>query len=105
MIKKKYIVAGNYEQYRTFLHKHRDDINVIYLYVDNIKTLTGLPNIEGYYVGTYYNRPDILDIRNMIKISKLDKTVYPVNNEYTVEHITALDNNHVIAYKYHMIVD
>jgi hypothetical protein len=41
----------------------------------------------------------------MIKISKLDKTVYPVNNEYTVEHITALDNNHVIAYKYHMIVD
>jgi hypothetical protein len=105
MIKKKYIVAGNYDEYREFLHKHRDDINVIYLYVDNIKTLTGLPNIEGYYVGTYYNRPDILDIRNMIKISKLDKTVYPVNNEYTVEHITALDNNHVIAYKYHMIVD
>ena len=102
MIKKKYIVAGNYDEYREFLHKHRDDINVIYLYVDNIKTLTGLRNIEGYYVGTYYNRPDILDIRNMIKISK---NTYPIDNEYTVEHITALDNNHVIAYKYHMIVD
>ena len=38
----------------------------------------------------------------MIKMSKI---VYPITDEYTVEHISKLDNSHVIAYKYHLIVD
>jgi len=93
MIKMKFIVAGNYNEYNEFMHKHRDDINVVYQYVDNPRTLLGLKNIEGFYIGTYYTRHDIGAIKDMIKTSK---TVYPVNNEYTVEHVTALDNSHVI---------
>ena len=102
MIKMKYIVSGTYDEYNEFMHKHRDDINVVYQYVDSPKTLKGLQNIEGFYIGTYYTRHDIGAIKDTIAMSK---TVYQVNNEYTVEHVTALDNNHVIAYKYHMIVD
>ena len=102
MIKKKFVVSGNYEEYRTFLHKHKDDINVVYQYVDSPRDLNGMLNIEGFYIGTYYKRHDIGEIKDMIKMSK---TVYPANNEYTVEHITKLDNNHVIDYKYHLIVD
>jgi hypothetical protein len=100
MIKKKFVVSGNYEEYRTFLHKHKDDINVVYQYVDSPRDLNGMLNIEGFYIGTYYKRHDIGEIKAMIKMSKSIK-----QNEYTVEHITALDNNHVIAYKYHLIVD
>jgi len=98
----KFIVAGNYNEFNVFMHKHRDDINVVYQYVDSPKTLTGLKNIEGFFVGTYYKRHDIGAIKDMIKMSK---TVYPITDEYTVEHISTLDNNHVIAYKYHLIVD
>lgn len=105
MIKKKFVVSGNYEEYRTFLHKHRDDINVVYQYVDSPRDLNGMLNIEGFYIGTYYKRHDIGAIKDMIKMSKLDKTVYPITDGYTVEHITKLDNNHVIDYKYHLIVD
>ena len=102
MIKMKYIVSGTYNEYNEFMYKHRDDINVVYQYVDSPKTLTGLKNIEGFFVGTYYKRHDIEAIKDMIKMSKI---VYLVNNEYTVEHITTLDNSHVITYKYHMIED
>ena len=101
----KYIVSGTYNEYNEFMHKHRDDINVVYQYVDSPKTLTGLKNIEGFYIGTYYKRHDIGAIKDMIKMSKIDKTVYPITDEYTVEHITTLDNSHVITYKYHMIED
>lgn len=95
MIKIKYIVSGTYKEYEEFMYKHRDDINVVYQYVDSPKTLKGLKNIEGFYIGTYYKRHDIGAIKDMIKMSK---TNYPVNNEYTVEHVTALDNSHVIEY-------
>jgi hypothetical protein len=98
MIKKKYVVAGNYEEYRTFLHKHKDDINIVYQYVDSPRDLNGMLNIEGYYTGTYYKRHDIGEIKAMIKMSKN-------TNGYVAEPVTELDNNHVIAYKYHIIVD
>jgi hypothetical protein len=96
MIKKKFVVSGNYEEYRTFLHKHKDDINVVYQYVDSPRDLNGMLNIEGFYIGTYYKRHDIGAIKDMIKMSKLDKPVYPITDGYTVEHVTALDNSHVI---------
>ena len=99
MIKIKYIVSGTYKEYEEFMYKHRDDINVVYQYVDSPKTLKGLQNIEGFYIGTYYKRHDIGAIKDMIKMSKnIKRKEYPVDNEYTVEHVTALDNNHVIEY-------
>lgn len=101
MIKTKYVVSGNYEEYQEFLHKHRDDINVIYLYVNSIKDLKRKVNIEGYYTGTYYKRPDFGEIKEMIRVSKLynAKVIHELTDGYTTEPVKALDNNHVVAKK------
>ena len=95
MIKTKYVVSGNYEEYQEFLEKHKDDINVIYLYVNSTRDLKGMKNIEGYFTGTYNERSDIETIKEVIRMSK-NKT----NNEYTAEPVKALDNNHVIDYRW-----
>jgi len=99
MIKKKYVVAGNLEEYNDFVYRHKDDVNVAYFYVDNPLLLVGRTNIEGYYTGTYYKRPDIDRIKDIIATSKNPYT------GYTAEPVIELCNNHVVAYKYHQIVD
>ena len=91
MFKKKYIVAGNYEEYNEFMYRHRDTPNEVYVYVDSYTQLKGMVNIEGYYVGTYYKRHDIGAIKDIIKMSK---TVYTTG--YSTEPVSKLDNNHVI---------
>ena len=100
MFKKKYIVAGNYEEYNEFMYRHRDTPNEIYVYVDSYTQLKGMIDIEGYYVGTYYKRSDIGRIKDIIKMSKSTNTT-----GYIAEPVQALNNNHVVAYKYHQIVD
>jgi hypothetical protein len=40
------------------------------VYVQHATQLVGLSNIEGFYIGTYFKRPDIDDIRERIAISK-----------------------------------
>jgi hypothetical protein len=95
MIKRKFVVAGNMREYYAFLDKHKDDINVIYLYVNSTRDLKGMKNIEGYFTGTYNERSDIETIKEVIRMSK-NKT----NNEYTAEPVKALDNNHVIDYRW-----
>lgn len=73
MIKKKYIVAGNYEQYVGYVHNKRKDTNnsnTDYYYVNSAKDLAGLRNIEGYYIGTYYMREDISQIQDRIALLK-----------------------------------
>jgi hypothetical protein len=54
-----------------------------------------MKNIEGYFTGTYNERSDIETIKEVIRMSK-NKT----NNEYTTEPVKALDNNHVIDYRW-----
>jgi len=70
MIKKKYIVSGTYEEYNEFVYKRRNEVNTSYVYVQHATQLVGLSNIEGFYIGTYFKRPDIDDIRERIAISK-----------------------------------
>ena len=98
MFKKKYVVAGNYEEYNDFMYRHRDTPNEIYVYVDSYTQLKGMVNIEGYYVGTYYKRHDIGAIKDIIKTSK-------ITNGYTAEPVNPLYNNHVIDYRYKQIAD
>lgn len=104
MIKKKYIVAGNYEQYVGYVNNKRKDTNnsnTDYLYVNNERDLRGVSNIEGYYIGTYYMREDISQIQDRIALLKriqdndreIDQLADRINankeisytNEYSVE--------------------
>jgi hypothetical protein len=80
------------------MFRHRDNRTESFVYVDSYTQLKGMLNIEGYYVGTYYKRGDIGAIKDIIKMSKN-------TNGYVTEPVTELYNNHVVAYKYHIIVD
>ena len=119
MIKKKFIVSGNYDEYLEYLHKKsRTDINngnMEYIYVNSKKDFDGELDVEGFYIGTYFKRPDIDDIRERIAISKrikandieINQLAERINaekeisytNEYSVELVQQLDNNHVVDYK------
>jgi hypothetical protein len=118
MIKKKYIVAGNYEQYVSYVNNKRKDIsnsNTDYLYVNSVRDLIGLSNIEGYYIGTYYMREDISKIQDRIAILKriqdndieINQLTDRINankevdnkNEYSVEHYFHIGNGRYVAKK------
>jgi hypothetical protein len=117
MIKKKYIVSGNYDEYLEYLHiKSRTDINnmnVEYIYVNSAKDLVGVIDIEGFYIGTYFKRPDIDDIKERIALAKhmsntnkdIDQLAERINankeisytNEYSVENYFHIGNGRYVA--------
>ena len=119
MIKKKYIVSGTYEEYNEFVYKRRNEINTSYVYVQHATQLVGLSNIEGFYIGTYFKRPDIDDIRerintikkmyyaklaNDIEINQLAERInaekeISYTNEYSVENYFDIGNNRYVAKK------
>lgn len=67
--KKKFIVSGTYAEYSAWIQKKGFDKHE-YIYVGGEHTLIGHENIEGFYIGTYYNREDLEDIRQRINLSK-----------------------------------
>ena len=111
MIKKKYIVSGTYEEYNEFVYKRRNENNTSYVYVQHATQLTGLSNIEGFYIGTYFKRPDIEEIKQRIAISKrimandieINQLAERINANkeisYTNEYSVELRNNSVEMYK------
>lgn len=68
---KKYIVAGNYQEYKFFINKKKLDSND-FVYVNDFKTLRGLKNIHGYYIGSWRNREDISDIKLAIELANIE---------------------------------
>jgi hypothetical protein len=90
-------------------------MNIEYIYVNSAKDLVGVIDIEGFYIGTYFKRPDIDDIRERIALAKhmsntnkdIEQLAERINankeisytNEYSVELVQQLDNNHVVDYK------
>lgn len=66
----KYIIAGNYSEYKNFIKRKKFDENY-YKFVNNADTLRGLRNIHGYYVGSWKNRTDIEDLKLAIEIANL----------------------------------
>jgi hypothetical protein len=115
MIKKKYIVSGTYEEYNEFVYKRRNEVNTSYVYVQHATQLVGLSNIEGFYIGTYFKRPDIEEIKQRIAIAKrimandieinqlaerikAEKEIH-YTNEYSVENYFDIGNNRYVAKK------
>lgn len=65
----KYIVAGNYNEYQAYVKRKTRD-QVYYKYVSGVDRIRGLSEIDGYYIGTFYQRPDIEDIKVAITTIK-----------------------------------
>ena len=77
--RKIFIVAGNiaeFEAYRSKkLHEWTEYSNILdpfpdYVCVHNAWQLKGLNEIEGYYIGSYKNRPDLDEVTWVIKAIK-----------------------------------
>lgn len=86
--KKIYIVAGNYNEYRDYVNRKKLEDpekykNIELIYVNSEITLLGLSEIEGFYIGTYYERNDIEDIKRNIQIIK--HTHNPTNTSNNTE--------------------
>ena len=116
MIKKKFIVSGNYDEYLEYVYKKNLNISNIlteYIYVNSKKDFDGVLDIEGFYIGTYFKRPDIDDIRKRIALAKhmsntntdIDQLAKRLNadkeinytNEYSVEHYFHIGNGRYVA--------
>lgn len=75
---KKYIVAGTQMEFRVWVaNRVKHDVMHIesdFVYVSHVNILRGLPDIEGYFIGTYKQRPDIAEIQQQIHIIKSIKS-------------------------------
>lgn len=111
---KKYVVAGTWEQYRNHMAEKRYDPKE-YVYVSSPDQLLGLAEIDGFYIGTYEQRPDIKEIKQIIsmikassKIYKSDASqslpplppthVYPAPSGFTPKHIMIKDGSQWKSY-------
>ena len=71
MVKRIYIVAGNYNQFLNYRNRKikehglnpNPDFQPEYVYVTHESNLAGLDEIEGFYIGTYEQRTDIREIQ------------------------------------------
>lgn len=83
----KFVVAGNYEQYLNHIRKMGYNPRE-YVYVSDAMQLRGRVNIEGFYIGTWQDRPDIEDIKLTIAISKEQSKLYlgTAASDTTVPH-------------------
>ena len=69
-----YIVAGNYKEYTDYVCRNRFK-DEQYTYVQDVDYIRGLNEIKGFYIGTYYSRPDIEAIKEYIEIIKSTKRI------------------------------
>ena len=65
----KFIVSGTYQEFLQYTERKQGD-GVFYRYVENVYTIMGLNEIEGYYIGTWRDKPGISDIIQHIAIIK-----------------------------------
>ena len=71
----KFVVAGNRHEYNHHIDKMGYNPNE-YAYVSDPIQLRGLETIEGFYLGSYKDRPDLNQINELIQIIKHKSKVY-----------------------------
>jgi hypothetical protein len=65
---KKYVIAGNYNQYKTWLI-HNEYEPFVWNYVSDSQMIRGIQNPTGVFIGTWYERPDIQSILTTLVIA------------------------------------
>lgn len=84
MTQDKYVVAGTFDQFKAYCKKKHGD-GILYKYVTGPDSLRGLSEVSGVFIGTFYDRPDIEEIKSMIQIIKSVKT------GFTAQSVASLD--------------
>jgi hypothetical protein len=86
----KFVVAGNRHEYNAHINKMGYNPNE-YVYVSDPLQLRGLETIEGFYLGSYKDRPDLNQINELIQIIK-HKSKVPKGSFYTDITATPINN-------------
>ena len=65
------VVAGNMEEFYEFIQK-KNSISTVYSYVNSPSAFIGMSkdDLKGIFIGTWYDRPDILRIVTAINVIK-----------------------------------
>ena len=65
------VVAGNMEEFYEFIQK-KNSISTVYSYVNSPSAFIGMSkdDLKGIFIGTWYDRPDILHIVTAINVIK-----------------------------------
>ena len=75
---KLFVVAGNFEEFQDFvIRKRMKGFSYDFVYVSKPEMLRGMTTIRGFYIGTYRNREDWPQIRDMIAIIKVKENAIP----------------------------
>ena len=68
---KLFVVAGNYEEFQDFvINKRMKGFSYDFVYIANADELRGMSTIRGFYVGSYRQRQDWVELRDAIAIIK-----------------------------------
>jgi hypothetical protein len=69
---KLFVVAGNYQEFQDFvIRKRMKGFSYDFVYVSSPEMLRGMTTIRGFYIGTYREREDWPQIRDLIAIIKV----------------------------------
>jgi hypothetical protein len=76
MNEKVFVVAGNYQQYKEWVHRNMDRYYANnpsmslsnFVYVSGPEVYRGFSEVHGVFTGTYKERPDIKEIETMIRM-------------------------------------
>ena len=68
MSKKMYIISGNYDQYKQWIWERGLD-KTDFVFVAAADALRGVRNPGGRFIGTWYERPDAMDILVALRVS------------------------------------
>jgi hypothetical protein len=69
---KLFVVAGNYQEFQDFvIRKRMKGFTYDFVYVSGAEMLKGMTTIRGFYIGTYREREDWPQIRDLIAIIKV----------------------------------
>jgi len=63
-----YIIAGNYDQYKRWIWERGLD-KTDFVFVAGANALRGVRNPGGRFIGTWYERPDAMDILVALRVS------------------------------------
>jgi hypothetical protein len=78
---KLFVIAGNYEEFQDFvINKRMKGFSYDFVYIANADELRGMSTIRGFYIGTYRQRKDWVEIRDAIAIIKAKENA-PVEEE------------------------
>lgn len=78
---RKYVIAGNYQQYKQWLNETNRSPNE-FVYVDGVQNLIGLQEVHGYFIGTWNERKDIVEVIKYIRaINKIPMgEIFPLHS-------------------------